>query len=83
MFKLDKIRLWVMLLTGGLWALMCSPAAADVRIEGQVLAGGGPIVSSTVTLWAASAAEPSSAQTTTGSDGQFVFLKRRNAWPGC
>ena len=77
MFKLDKIRLWVMLLTGGLWGSMCSPAAADVRIEGQVLAGGGPIVSSTVTLWAASAAEPRQlAQTTTGSDGQFVFLNQ-------
>src|SRR5271165_6872212 len=55
MFKLDKIRLGVMLLSSGLFGSMCSPAVADVRIEGQVLAGGGPIASSTVTLWAASA----------------------------
>ena len=35
-----------------------SPAAAAVRIDGQVQAGGGPLANSTVTLWAASAGEP-------------------------
>src|SRR6516225_1781337 len=52
------------------------PAAAQqqsgVRVEGQVQAGGGPLASSTVTLWAASAGEPKQlAQTKSGSDGRF------------
>ena len=77
MFKLDKIRLWVMLLTGGLWGSMCSPAAADVRIEGQVQAGGAPLANSTVTLWAASAGEPRQlAQVKSGSDGRFQLLSQ-------
>ncbi|MGC1178371.1 MAG: hypothetical protein WA884_04955 [Methyloceanibacter sp.] len=59
-------------MTGGLLSLACGPAAADVRIEGQVQAGGGPLASSTVTLWAASAGEPRQlAQTKSGSDGRF------------
>src|SRR6516225_5911768 len=52
------------------------PAAAQqrsgVRVEGQVQAGGGPLASSTVTLWAASESEPKRlAQTESGSDGRF------------
>ena len=31
---------------------------SGVVVEGQVQAGGGPLASSTVTLWAASAGEP-------------------------
>src|SRR6516225_7214931 len=56
-------------------ALGCaSPVAAAVRIEGQVQAGGGPLANSTVTLWAASTADPRQlAQTTTSSDGQFTI----------
>jgi hypothetical protein len=50
----------------------CGTAAAAVRIAGQVLAGGGPIASSTVTLWAASAGEPKQlAQAKSGGDGRF------------
>ena len=53
---------------------ICTPAAADVRIEGQVQAGGGPLASSNVTLWAASSGEPRQlAQTTSGGDGKFVL----------
>jgi len=61
-----------MLLTGGMFGWTCSPAAADVRIEGQVQAGGGPLAGSVVTLCAASADEPRQlAQAKTGSDGRF------------
>jgi len=38
--------------------LIAGPAAAAVRMEGQVQVGGGSVASSTVTLWAASAGEP-------------------------
>src|SRR6516164_5487129 len=53
-----------------------TPATAQqrsgVRVEGQVQAGGGPLASSTVTLWAASASEPKQlVQTKSGSDGRF------------
>ncbi len=58
----------------GLLGCICTPAAADVRIEGQVQAGGGPLASSNVTLWAASSGERGQlAQTTSGSDGRFVL----------
>jgi hypothetical protein len=60
MLKIDKAYLATMLLAGGLLGLMCVSAA--VRIAGQVQAGGGPLASSTVTLWAASAGQ------TTGSN---------------
>jgi hypothetical protein len=53
---------------------LVGPAAAAVRIEGQVEAGGGPIAKSTVTLWAASPGAPSRlAQTETGADGRYVI----------
>ena len=56
----------------GLLSFASGPAAAAVSIEGQVQAGGGPLASSNVTLWAASAGEPKQlAQTTSGSDGRF------------
>jgi len=45
---------------------------SGVRVEGQVQAGGGPLASSTVTLWAASAGDPKQlAQTKSGGDGRF------------
>jgi hypothetical protein len=53
MFKIDKAQIPAMLLTCGLLGCMCDPAAAAVRIEGRVDAGGGPLAMSTVTLWAA------------------------------
>jgi hypothetical protein len=60
------------LATLGVLSCACSPALADVRIEGQVQAGAAPVANSTVTLWAASAGEPKQlAQTTTNSDGRF------------
>jgi hypothetical protein len=53
------------------WA--SSPAAAVVRIERQVQAGGGAVARSSVTLWAASANAPVRvAQTTTDATGSFV-----------
>src|SRR5208283_2802399 len=76
MLKIDKPHIAVaMLLVGGLFGWMCGTAAAEVRIAGQVQAGGGPVASSTVTLWAANAGEPKQlAQIKSGSDGQFELL---------
>ena len=72
MFKNDKVQIIAMLLTLGLLGLASGPAAAAVRIEGQVQAGDGPLAMSTVTLWAASAGEPKQlAQTRTRADGRF------------
>jgi hypothetical protein len=52
------------------WA--CSPAAAAIRVDGQVQGGGSPIANSTVTLWSASASAPSQlAQVKTDADGRF------------
>src|SRR5262249_10727412 len=45
---------------------------SGVRVEGQVQAGGGPLANSTVTLWAASDAEPRQlAQARANNDGRF------------
>jgi hypothetical protein len=72
--KIGKASLPAVLAMCGLLGWACSPAAADVRIEGQVQAGGGPLASSTVTLWAASSGEPKQlAQTTSSNDGHFVL----------
>jgi len=49
------------------------PASAAVNLFGQVLGGGAPIATSTVTLFAASAGAPRQlAQTKTRADGRFV-----------
>jgi hypothetical protein len=72
MLKVGKARFAALLLMCGLLGSMHTVAQAAVRIEGQVQAGGGPLASSTVTLWAASAGEPKQlAQTKTGGDGRF------------
>jgi hypothetical protein len=81
MFKNDKVQIIAMLLTVGLLGLASGPAAAAVRIEGQVQTGGGPLAMSTVTLWAASAGEPKQlAQTRTRADGRFEL--RAKETPG-
>src|SRR5208283_1767225 len=73
MFKIDKSQIAAaMLLAGGLLGWTCGPAAAEVRIEGQVQAGGGPIAKATVTLWAAGPGAPQKlAETQTKDDGSF------------
>jgi hypothetical protein len=72
MLKIRNARFAAMLLTGGLLGSIYTPAVAAVHIEGHVQAGGGPLASSTVTLWAASVGDPKQlAQTQTGSDGRF------------
>jgi len=49
-----------------------APVWASATINGRVLGAGAPIVSSTVTLWAATASEPAQlAQATTDANGQF------------
>jgi streptogramin lyase len=71
-FKIGKKQIATILLSLLVLGWACGPTAAAVRIEGQVQAGGGPLANSTVTLWAASAAEPRQlAQTRTNSDGRF------------
>ncbi len=61
----------VLAVSGLLWA---GTASAAGKLKGQVLGGGAPIVSSTVTLWAASAGEPKQvAQAKTGADGRFAL----------
>src|SRR6516165_2907597 len=73
MLKINKAQLVICIgLIVGLLRFASGPAAAAVSIEGQVQAGGGPLASSTVTLWAASEGDPKQlAQTKSGSDGQF------------
>jgi hypothetical protein len=72
MLKVGKARFAAFLLTGGLLGSMHTLAQAAVRVEGQVQAGGGPLASSTVTLWAASAGEPKQlAQAKSNSNGRF------------
>ena len=50
-----------MLVASGLLGTTCIPAAA-LGADGQVLAGGGAVAGSTVTVWAASVGEPRLAQ---------------------
>src|SRR5262245_62830916 len=73
MLRIDKAQLMICVgLFVGLVSFTSGPVAAAIRIEGQVQAGGGPLANSTVTLWAASTADPRQlAQTTTSSDGRF------------
>ena len=72
MLKVHKTQIAMMLLAAGLIGYACGSASAAVRIEGQVQAGGSPLASSTITLWAASSGEPEQlAQTKSGSDGRF------------
>jgi hypothetical protein len=72
MLKIGNAQIITMLLSMGLLGYACDPVAAAVRIEGQVQAAGGPIAKSSVTLWAASANEPTQlAQAQTGADGRF------------
>jgi hypothetical protein len=81
MLKNDKVQIIAALLALGLLGFASDPAAAAVRIEGQVQAGGGPLARSDVTLWAASAGEPKQlAQTRTRADGRFEL--RAKETPG-
>src|SRR4030095_9482262 len=51
-----------------------APVSAAVSLNGQVLGGGSPIASSTVTLWAATAGAPAQlGQARTGADGRFTI----------
>jgi hypothetical protein len=73
-------------ITASLGAMLlgaASEALAAVRIDGQVQAGGGPVASSTVTLWAASAGEPKQlAQAKTSADGSFALSADTTSGPG-
>ena len=57
-----------------LFGLCADLAAAGLRVEGQVRAGGGPVDGSAVTLWAASADAPVRlAEAKTDADGHFAL----------
>ena len=72
MFVVHKSHIGALMLATGLLGTMNIPASAAVSLAGRVQAGGSPVAGSTVTLWAASAAEPRQlAQTRAGSDGRF------------
>ena len=74
MLKNGKAQIFAVFLAVGLLGWTCDPAAAAVRIEGQVEAGNGPVAQSTVTLWAASANAPVRlAQAQTGADGRYAI----------
>jgi hypothetical protein len=65
--------LFILLMALGLLVWVSGPAAAAIRIEGQVQAGGGAVAGSTVSLWSASADAPARlAQAQTDADGRFV-----------
>ena len=72
MFRISKGSIATIMLAAGWLGCVCGPGAAAVRIEGQVQIGSGPLTSSIVTLWAASAGAPKQlAQTKIGVDGRF------------
>jgi hypothetical protein len=74
-----KRTILAILMRVGLVSFTSGPVAAAVHIEGQVQAGGGLLANSTVTLWAASTADPRQlAQTTTSSDGRFQIDSQEN-----
>ena len=68
----SKTKFVAMLMTaGGVLFWSSGPAAADT-LKGRVLGGGQPIISSTVTLWAASADAPKQlGEASTGPDGKL------------
>ncbi|MBR0696749.1 hypothetical protein [Bradyrhizobium lablabi] len=72
MIKSCRAPIASLLLTFGILGLQSGSSPAAVRIEGQVKAGGGALVNSTVTLWAASAGDPRQlAQAKTNNEGTF------------
>jgi hypothetical protein len=77
MVEIGKASITAVLATCGLFGSPYNPAAADVRIEGLVQAGGAPLANSTVTLWAASTGESRQlAQVKSGSDGRFQLFSQ-------
>jgi len=73
MRKASKRKLASILLSAGMIGLAANPAAAEA-LDGQVLVGGQPVASSTVTLWAAGSGAPQQlAQARTDADGHFTF----------
>ncbi|MGA9856141.1 MAG: hypothetical protein WBR29_12785 [Gammaproteobacteria bacterium] len=64
----------VVLFAAAIGAVISTKAFAANIIQGQVLGGGAPIASSSVTLWAATSGAPQQlAQTQTGADGRFMI----------
>ena len=77
------LRIMIAASLGAMLLGAASEALAAVRIDGQVQAGGGPVASSTVTLWAASAGEPKQlAQAKTSADGSFALSADTTSGPG-
>ena len=85
MVKNSKVQIIAMLLAVGLLGWACSPCAADVRIAGQVQAGGGPVANATVTLWAAGTDQPavSGIGAAADADGDRTARNPRARRPAC
>ena len=78
MLSTYRIRIVATLAMCAVLGWTCSPADAAIRIGGQVQAGGGAVANSTVTLWAASSADPKQlAQTQTGNDGILSLARMK------
>jgi hypothetical protein len=72
MLERAKAQLATTIFMVSLLGSACGTAAAAVSVEGEVQVSGGPLASSTLTLWAASSGAPQQlAQTKSGSDGRF------------
>ncbi|MGO8738962.1 hypothetical protein, partial [Rhodoblastus sp.] len=81
MRKVRKANLASSLFSAAMFGLAASPAAAE-SLDGQVLGGGQPVTSSTVTLWAAGAGAPQKlAQARTDAAGHFSFNSVRAPGP--
>ena len=77
MFRVNKLHFVVGLLSFVILLCASGPTAAAVRIEGLAQGGGGPLANSTVTLWAASTAQPRQlAQARSDSDGRFELASQ-------
>ena len=73
-----KLAQYLRLVVLALAAVFMIPkgASAQSAVEGQVLLGGEPIASATVTLWTAGADAPAQvAQTQTGADGRLASIE--------
>src|SRR5579863_5168786 len=83
MFNSDKAHLIGLLVAASIIGGATRPAAAALRIDGQVQAGGGPVAGSTVTLWAGSGGGPKPmAQARTADDGSFALSTDETPGPG-
>jgi hypothetical protein len=82
MFSPDKAHI-IGLAAASIIAIAAGQAAAAVRFNGQVQAGGGSVAGATVTLWAGSGGDPKQmARARTADDGSFALSTDETPGPG-